>query len=176
MRETKERSETCPDRFPGRRCGHPGPHGLALASALLLGIILGGVAFAQRPQDKGTPGLLREVRDEVKAMGAQAGEPFIQWNFFIGDDDDDTNKWIYALVMIEPSGEYEKMRLQLTWMEAEPRNPRVKKAGDNRLLGCLFKDDAFHLISSEFAESELEALLPGLLKAVREKKRLLDRD
>jgi hypothetical protein len=117
---------------------------------------------------------LKTIRDEVKEMGARPGADFIQWEFFIGaPDDDDTNKTISVIVFIRTVGETEEMRIQVTYMERTPENPKVKLAKRTKSLVVVSEGDSVRVERSEFDASELPRLTEDILKAVRDKKRLL---
>lgn len=117
---------------------------------------------------------LREIYLEVLEMGPYSGQSFIHWDFFIGEDDDDTNKDIHAAVIISGEDESRRMTVRITWMEPFPGEPKAWRAGANKNLACAVEGDSVRIISSEFMPDEWRVLSAGLLKAIRDKKRLLD--
>jgi hypothetical protein len=149
------------------------------AAVMLLAAVLGvvGVCAAARGGDDKKPSAeagLREIYREVLAMGPHPGQAVIHWDFFIGEDDDDTNKDIHAAVIISGEPGALRMTLRISWMERIPGEPKAFRAGANKMLSCAIEGDAIRLLRTEFAEKEWAGLAKGLLKAIRDKKRLLE--
>jgi hypothetical protein len=117
---------------------------------------------------------LREIYREVLAMGPHPGQAIIHWDFFIGEDDDDTNKDIHAAVVISGGDESRRMTVRVSWMERIPGEPKAYRAGANKMLACAVEEDAVRLIRTEFAEKEWSVLAKGLIKAISDKKKLLE--
>jgi len=126
-------------------------------------------------QDAGRPLLeFKRIYDEVKEMGARPGADFIQWEFFIGaPDDDDTNKTISVIVFIQSAGGIETMKVQVTYMEKTPENPKVKLAKQTKSIQMTVGPEGIRAGRSDFDERELPRLAEDILKSVRDKKRLL---
>lgn len=131
---------------------------------------------AERPRpapEKKYQTILREIRFEVKEMGAYPGQDFFQQAFFVGEDDDDTNKDIHVSILIRAAEEKEKMTVRVTMMKRDPRNPQARLAGTTREFVCLFHNDIVEMQSADYEEEEIAALVPDILTAIRNKKRLL---
>jgi len=129
-------------------------------------------AFAQDP-DRSLSAFKR-IYSEVKEMGARPGSDFIQWEFFIGaPDDDDTNKTISVIIFIQTVGGIETMKVQVTYMERMPENPKVKLAKQTKSIQMTVVPEGIRADSSDFDEDELPRLAEDILKSVRDKKRLL---
>jgi hypothetical protein len=117
--------------------------------------------------------VLKEIHAEVKEMGPYAGQDFVQQAFFVGEDDDDTNKDIHVSILIRALGQREKMTIRVTQMKKDRRNPQARLAGTTKDLICLVGGDEVEIQSSDYEEKEIAELVPEILTAVRNKKRLL---
>jgi len=107
-------------------------------------------------------------------MGVRPGENFVQRDFFIGaPDEDDTNKDIYVNIFIQTVAGTEKMRIQVTYMERTKENSKIKLAKKTRELTLFIGADAVRIERSDYDEGELPKLAEDILKAVKDKKRLL---
>jgi len=117
---------------------------------------------------------LRTIYTEVKEMGVRPGEDFVQRDFFIGGpDEDDTNKDIYVNIFIQTVAGTEKMRIQVTYMERTRENSKIKLAKETRELTLFLGPDAVRIERSDYDEGELSKLAEDILRAVKDKKRLL---
>lgn len=120
--------------------------------------------------------VLAKIVVETREMGARPGENFIKQEFFIGGpDDDDTNKDTSVVVLIQSIDGTERMTIQVTRMERDRSNPRIKTARETKSIvgrpdGLLFK-----IIRSDFIGDELDSVCAQILRAVQDKKRLLKR-
>jgi Icc-related predicted phosphoesterase len=118
--------------------------------------------------------VLKNIYFEVKEFGLYPGEDFIKQEFFIGnDDDDDTNKDIHVVVMIQSTDRADKMHIQVTYLERTRDNPKVKYAKETKILACGVAGETIQVQRSDYEESELEGLTKDILKAIKNKKRLL---
>ena len=118
--------------------------------------------------------ILKSIYSEVKELGAYPGENFIRREFFIGaEDDDDTYKDVHVSILIQRHRDQEKMKVRVTQMEPGQGDPRVKYAGISKTFVCLIGEKNIELASSDFKEKEIGALVPDILRAVRNKKKLL---
>jgi len=149
------------------------------AARILLAAVLSWTGLLSAADDrvihKRSPeAALREIYLEVLAMGPHPGQTIVHWDFFIGEDDDDTNKNIHAAVIISGEKESRRMTVRISWMERIPGEPRALRAGLNKTLACAVETDSVRIIRTEFAEKEWSALAAGLLKAIRDKKKLLE--
>ena len=117
--------------------------------------------------------LLKQVHAEVKELGPYPGEDFIRREFFVGEDDDDTNKDIHVIVLIQSLEAKEMMTIRVTEMAKDPGNPRARLAKTSRALTCLVAEDRLEVQSSDYQEKDLAELVPEILTAIQNKKRLL---
>ena len=130
--------------------------------------------FGFSPPQQSYRETLRTIYAEVKEMGVRPGEDFIQRDFFIGaPDEDDTNKDIYVNIFIQTVAGTEKMRIQVTYMERTRENSKIKLAKETRELTLFLGADAVRIERSDYDEGELPKLTEDILKAVKDKKRLL---
>ena len=147
---------------------------------LLLGIIVilsapsAALAGREEPaRKKGNLETLSRIYKEVKELGPYPGQDFIKWDFFLGQGDDDTNKPVHAVILIQDGKQGEKMVLLISRMEPSPGAPNVFLNKGTKEISCLVRDNRAELVSSTCTAEEMEGLLPGLLLAVQDKKRLL---
>jgi hypothetical protein len=117
--------------------------------------------------------ILRQIYAEVKELGPYSGEDFIGREFFVGKDDDDTNKNTHIAILIQSVGGQEKMRIQVTEMEPSQANPQVKYAKGVKNIFCQVTGDRVFIQSSDYKDRELGRLIPEILRAVQDKKKLL---
>jgi len=117
--------------------------------------------------------VLKKIHAEVKEMGPYPGEDFVHREFFVGEDDDDTNKDIQVVVLIQSFESKEKMTIQVTEMARDQRNSRTSLAKTTKAVVCLVAEDRVEIKSSDYEKSDLDKLAPEILTAVRNKKRLL---
>jgi hypothetical protein len=152
----------------------------AIQCVLLFGIIVllsaPPAALAGREEMARKEGCLEtlgRIYKEVKELGPYPGQDFIRWDFFMGEGDDDTNKPVHAVILIQDGKQGEMMALLVSRMEPSPGAPNVFLNKGSKEISCLVRDNKAELVSSTYATEELERLLPGLLLAVQDKKRLL---
>ncbi|MBN2408272.1 MAG: hypothetical protein JXE07_00925 [Candidatus Aminicenantes bacterium] len=123
--------------------------------------------------ENGHLAVLRQIHAEVKEMGFYPGQDFVQQAFFVGEDDDDTNKDIHVSILIRAQEEKDKMIIRVTSMKKDRRNPQARLAGKTKELICLIGGEGVEIRSSDDPEEEIARLAPDILTAVRNKKRLL---
>lgn len=130
--------------------------------------------FGFSPPQRGYLEILRTICVEVKEMGVRPGEDYIQREFFIGaPDEDDTNKDISVNIFIQTVAGTEKMRIQVTYLERTRENSKVKLAKETRHLNVIVGEDAVRIERSDYDEGELPKLAEDVLRAIKDKKRLL---
>jgi hypothetical protein len=162
-----------------RRTNRPPKRGFLLASsataAFLLGLwFIAPPTAAQSSRTEPLLSVLKQIHAEVKALGPYPGEEFIRRQFFVGRDDDDTNKDIHVGILIQALGSEERMMVRVTEMTKDPGNPRARLAGKSRLLSCRISGGRLEVLSSDYREKELAELAPQILTAIRNKKKLLE--
>ena len=119
--------------------------------------------------------LLNEIHVQVKEMGPHPGDLFIKRMFFVGEDDDDTNKDIHVGIAIQSEETYDKMTMQVAYMKRDRRNRRIATTIDSKLLSCRMEEGAVWLIKTDYEEKEMKEFLEELLRAILNKTRLLRR-
>ena len=149
-------------------------HFLTGGTVLFLFTVLAGQAEIIAPESE-NPLLsgLRKIHAEVKEMGPYPGDEFIRREFFVGEDDDDTNKDTQVVVLLQPFESTEKMTIRVTEMAREPAGSRTSVAKSSKALVCLVGGGRVEIQSSDYDKPALERLVPDILTAVRNKKRLL---
>jgi len=159
----------------GIRTARPGVTSwLALLSTLVLPVISQGSGIRSDAQERpDASSLLADVVSEVKELGRHPGEDFYRWEFFLGEDDDDTNKDVHAVVVIHDAPPPLRLRIHVTDLERLPANPRVRIARRTRVIYAARVGDRLTLEKSDYSPPELVLVLRSLLKAIRDKKRLL---
>jgi hypothetical protein len=145
---------------------------LALALSLFPFYVVQG--FSRSQAERAYLVTVKTIYAEVKEMGVRPGEDFNQREFFIGaPDEDDTNKDIYVNIFIQTVAGTEKMRIQVTYMERTRANSKIKLAKETRDLHVIVGKDAVRIERSDYNEGELPKLTEDILRAVKDKKRLL---
>lgn len=123
--------------------------------------------------EKGSREILIKIYQEVKDLGAYPGEDFIHRDFWVGADDDDTNKDIHVVVLIQSVENKEKMKIQVTYMESSSSNSKMKYAKETKNIVCLVNMEKIELLHSDYSEKELTRLTSEILQAIQNKKNLL---
>jgi hypothetical protein len=117
--------------------------------------------------------LLKEIFKEVMEIGPYPGEEVVRREFFVGEGDDDTYKDYHLVVLIQDVPGGRKMILQVTRLVPEPDNPRIKKGRDSKMIVCGTSGGRLDLVKSDYTEKELSSFLPDLLRAIRDRKKLV---
>ena len=118
--------------------------------------------------------LLKKILVETRELGARPGENFIKQEFFIGGaDDDDTNKDTSVVVLIQSIDGTERMTIQVTRMDRDRNDPRIKTARETKSIVGGPDGKGFRITRSDFTADELESVCAQILRAVQDKKRLL---
>jgi hypothetical protein len=149
--------------------------GLGLGLAVLTAAESGSAQTPDRPADPPrAAALLLDIHREVKEMGPYPGEDFVRREFFLGEDDDDTNKDIHAVIIIQASEDgSEKMRIQVTIMERSANDPKIKYARGTKNIVCRVSPAGAAVLISDYTARELEPVLRDLKRGILDKKRLL---
>jgi hypothetical protein len=117
---------------------------------------------------------LKKIYDEVREMPSPPGQNFLKQDFFIGGpDDDDTNKDVHVVVLIQAGDGADRMKIQVTYLERSVKDPRVKTARETKTLTCAVGGPGFQVVDSEYADREISRLASDILQAVKDKKRLI---
>lgn len=146
---------------------------VAGASLLLFWLTAAPAALSQPEPVKKYLSVLTRIYAEVKEMGPYPGEEFTRREFFVGEDDDDTNKDIHIMVLIRSSESGEMMTIRVTELVKDPGNPQARLAANSKMLSCLVAGGRLEIRSSDYQEKELDKLAPEMLTAIQNKKRLL---
>jgi len=118
--------------------------------------------------------LLKKIYDEAREFGARPGEDFIKAEVFIGkEDDDDTNKDIHVVVLIQHTDGIDRMTVQVTYLERSKVDPRIKNARETKSFACRADGGGPSLLSSDYRDREIGPLAQEILKAIRNKKKLM---
>jgi len=107
-------------------------------------------------------------------MGARPGEDFIQQEFFAGGpDDDDTNKDLHVVVLIQSESGRSKMTVQVTRFERDRRDRKVKTARETKTTRAEVVQGAVKGLASDYEDIPLHEVLEQIERAVLQKKKLL---
>jgi len=146
---------------------------LAVFSSFCLAIIYAPVFASPAPPDN-PESALKKIHDEVKEFGMRPGEDFISAEVFIGkEDDDDTNKDIHVLIMIQSKDGITRMKVQVTYMERSKEDPRIKDAKETKYFVCRVDGNALKIENADYKDKEMGPLADEILKAVKNKKKLI---
>jgi hypothetical protein len=167
------------------RRGGPRPSGITIALALSIALGFGGrpaegqgpcPSRPARPETKNAekiPALLRDIFKEVLELGPYPGEELVRREFFVGEGDDDTYKDYHLVVLIHDVPGGQRMILQVTRLVPDPNNPRIKHGRDAKMIVCRTNGDRLDIVKSDYADKELSSFLPELLRAIRDRKKLM---
>ena len=122
---------------------------------------------------KDTSKILKEIYQEMKEFEKYPGCDFVKKEFFVGEDDDDTNKDIHVVILVQDTDEKEKVTIQVTYMERSKGKPVVGIAKYVKVLSFSVTEDQAEIIKNEFDAKGTEIILPGVLQAIKNKKKLL---
>jgi len=149
--------------------------GLGLGLLVLTAAVSGSAQTPGRRPDPLLPAaLLLDIHREVMEMGPYPGEDFVRREFFIGEDDDDTNKDIHVVVIIQAAdGGGERMRIQVTTLERSANDRKIKYARGAKNLVCRVSAGEATVLASDYEARELASVLRDLKRAILDKKRLL---
>jgi len=128
-----------------------------------------------REEKKNPEQLLVEIHKEVSVFDFYEKSNFIKKEFFIGEDDDDTNKDIHAVVVIQENDGRRTMNIQVTTMRRVRSNPTISYAHETKCISCFIDDGSIRIKKSDFENKDIHGILTGLLKAIADKKKLLDK-
>ena len=120
-----------------------------------------------------TYALLGSILREVREIGKYPGDDLCRGDFFLGEGDDDTNKTHHVGIVINDEAGSTRMTIRVTRLEPSREDPRVRYGRDPRMLVCQMSGERAEMLSCDYSPSELEALLPRIVRAVVDKKNLL---
>jgi hypothetical protein len=124
-------------------------------------------------EKKDTSEILREIYMEMKDFDKYPGCDFIKREFFVGEDDDDTNKDIHVVIIVQDVDEKEKITIQVTYMERRKGRPVIGIAKSIKVISYFVLEDQVEIIKSDFDDKEKELILSGVFQAIKNKKKLL---
>jgi hypothetical protein len=120
--------------------------------------------------------ILAKIHAEVRELGARPGEDFIRQEFFIGSaDEDDINKETSVVILIQTLEGRERMTIQVTRMERDRHDRRIKTALDTQIIKAGLDPGNVRILHSDYSAKELESVCAQTLRAVLGKKKLLRR-
>jgi hypothetical protein len=125
------------------------------------------------PEKKDTSKILNEIYQEMKEFEKYPGCDFVKREFFVGEDDDDTNKDIHVVILVQNVDKKEKVTIQVTYMERSKGRPVVGIAKYVKVLSFFIQDNQAEIIKCDFDTEGKELVLPGVLQAIKNKKKLL---
>lgn len=124
-------------------------------------------------EEKDISKILREIYLEMRTFDKYPGCDFIKREFFVGKDDDDTNKDIHVVIIVQDVDRKEKITIQVTYMERREGKPVIGIAKSAKIISYFVLDGQTEIIKSDFGNNEKEVVLPGVLQAIKNKKKLL---
>ena len=141
---------------------------LFLSSTLFSAIFIEEYLQSKRPVD-----LLWEIHEEVAGLKRFANDSFIKGEFHINLDGNEENKEEHIVVLNHFASGQEKMLLQVTYFESRRKNSPVKYAKSVREIECCILKERVEIERCDYNEAEIRTLLPGILKGIRDKKKIL---
>lgn len=124
-------------------------------------------------EEKDTSKILRDIYLEMRVFDKYPGCDFIKREFFVGEDDDDTNKDIHVVILVQDVDGKEKITIQVTYMERREGRPVIGIAKSVKTISYFVLGDQTEVIKSDFDNNEKKIILPGVLQAIKNKKKLL---
>jgi hypothetical protein len=162
-----------PTRFPRGAMSHHRV-GFSLILWIILGTVVPRSSAATPAGQKDTLAVLKKIYTEVKEMGPYPSQTFIQHEFFAGaPDDDDTNKDQHVVVLIQTVDGLEKMKIQVTYLERTKENRNIKYAREMKNISCRIAAGGVEIQSTDYTNREMDKLVPDILQAILNKKKLL---
>lgn len=116
---------------------------------------------------------LKEIYMEVKDLGSYYDDDFIKREFFIDLDGHEKNKEEHVVILNNKVEGLDKMRVQVTYFEAERKNIIIKWAKNTKEIHCCLKGVNLEIEKCDYSNKEMESLLPKILNGIRDKKKLL---
>lgn len=124
-------------------------------------------------REKDISKVLLEIYQEMKEFENYPGCDFIKREFFVGEDDDDTNKDIHVVILVQDLEEKEKLTIQVTYMERSKGKPVIGIAKNTKVFSFFVRDGLTEIVKSDYENEEMERVLSGVLQAIKNKKKLL---
>lgn len=116
--------------------------------------------------------ILKNIHDEVVELGPRADEDFIKREFWFDLDGDYDNKEEHVVVMRHDDGHNLKMTIQVTYYTPD-KKLIVRYAQDTKVVLCFIKGDEIEIDHSDYSDTEMNKLLPNLLRGIQDEKALL---
>jgi predicted ribonuclease YlaK len=117
--------------------------------------------------------ILKEIYDEVVAIGGYEDEDFLRRDFFMDLEDEDRSKAEHVVVLIRKEGEREIMLLQVTHLESRRKESIIKFATATKKISTRIKGKTIEIEKTDYNEDEIKFLLPKILENIRLKKEYL---
>ena len=132
------------------------------------------VPTRQKPsQQKNPSDFLKEIYDEVQALGQHSKDDFIKREFHLNLDDNESNKEEHVVVLNHCYSGYETMLLQVTYFESRRTNSPIKYAKAIREIECYVLEGGIEIRRCDYDKTEIRTLLPNILQGIRETKKYL---
>jgi hypothetical protein len=132
------------------------------------GSVAGKKKIKKNPQE-----YLKQIYSEVKELGSYENEAFVKREFHINLDENQENKEEHVVVLIYRVGDRERMIIQVTYFVSKRKRSPIKYPKEIRVILCSLKEDNLEIKHCDYAEKEIESLLPDILQGIQKKKEIL---
>lgn len=133
-----------------------------------------GASVPQEPDRKQEIAItMRQIHREVKEMAKPDEGTFLKREFSVGEDDDDTNKDIHAVILIQKIQGMDRVTVLVTYYERDKELPIIAVAKNTRTFAYVTLGESVRILQSDYRDKQLLSFLPELYRAILDKKKLL---
>ncbi len=131
-------------------------------------------ALPQEPDRKEEIAItLRQIHREVKEMAKPGEGAFLKREFSVGEDDDDTNKDIHAVILIQEIQGMDRVTVLVTYYERDKELPVIAVARNTKTFAYVVLGESVRVIQCDYSDRQVLRFLPELYRAILDKKKLL---
>ncbi len=116
---------------------------------------------------------MRQIHREVKEMAKPDEGAFLKREFAVGEDDDDTNKDIHAVILIQKIQGMDRVTVLVTYFERDKELPIIAVAKNTKTFAYVTLGESVRVLQSDYKDRQLVSFLPELYRAILNKKKLL---
>jgi hypothetical protein len=129
--------------------------------------------ICEKSESKNDPeGIMKNIYEEVTALGKRKGEYFIKREFHFNLDNNPTNTEEHIVVLIYDIEKGERMVVQVTYFETDGLRHSVKYAKDIKLIYCSIDSKKLKIENCDYNKKEMKPLFSDILKGIQKEKKL----
>ncbi len=145
-----------------------------LCAPALFAWITEGSTVLQEPDRKEEIAItMRQIHGEVKEMAKSEEGAFLKREFSVGEDDDDTNKDVHAVILIQEIQGMDRVTVLVTYYERDKELPVIAVARNTKTFAYVTLGESVRVLQCDYTDRQLLSLLPELYRAILDKKKLL---